>query len=109
MQPPGKQAASRFAPLRGRKVLVFSDSRQVAARLAPNLQMYSVRDALRSLIVWGYDRLSKPQMVQQMLSLEELYLAVLLASQGSGRAVAAGEEVGREFLHGRGDGGEGSC
>jgi len=28
-----------------RKVLVFSDSRQVAARLAPNLQMYSTRDS----------------------------------------------------------------
>ena len=44
----------RFAPLQGRKVLVFSDSRQVAARLAPNLQMYSVRDSLRPLIAWGY-------------------------------------------------------
>ena len=44
----------RFAPLRGRKVLVFSDSRQVAARLAPNLQMYSTRDSLRPLIAWGY-------------------------------------------------------
>ena len=57
IQPPGPVEASRFAPLRGRKVLVFSDSRQVAARLAPNLQMYSVRDSLRPLIAWGYRRL----------------------------------------------------
>ena len=49
---------SRFAPLRGRKVLVFSDSRQVAARLAPNLQMYSTSDSLRSLIAWGFTRLA---------------------------------------------------
>ena len=34
VQPPGPQEATSFAPLRGRKVLVFSDSRQVAARLA---------------------------------------------------------------------------
>lgn len=84
VQPPGKQAATRFAPLRGRKVLVFSDSRQVAARLAPNLQMYSVRDALRSLIIWGFGRLEQPALLKSMLSLEELYLAVLLASQGLG-------------------------
>jgi len=97
VQPPGKQAASRFAPLRGRKVLVFSDSRQVAARLAPNLQMYSVRDALRSLIIWGYHRLSKPTMVQQMLSLEELYLAVLLASQALGVRLRPERKSGENF------------
>lgn len=37
VQPPSAPY-SDFAPLRGRKVLAFSDSRQVAARLAPNLQ-----------------------------------------------------------------------
>lgn len=97
VQPPGKQAASRFAPLRGRKVLVFSDSRQVAARLAPNLQMYSVRDALRSLIIWGYDLLAKPTMVQQMLSLEELYLAVILASQALGVRLRPERKSGENF------------
>ena len=57
IQPPARVESSRFAPLQGRKVLVFSDSRQVAARLAPNLQMYSVRDSLRPLIAWGYRQL----------------------------------------------------
>jgi ATP-dependent helicase YprA (DUF1998 family) len=84
VQPPGSQEASSFAPLRGRKVLVFSDSRQVAARLAPNLQMYSVRDALRSLIVWGFRRLQQAPVLRQTLSLEEVYLAVVLASRALG-------------------------
>lgn len=84
VQPPGPQTATNFAPLRGRKVLVFSDSRQVAARLAPNLQLYSVRDALRSLIVWGYDKLRQQPMVAQMLNLGDLYVAVILASKAMG-------------------------
>ena len=58
VQPPNAVPATRFAPLRGRKVLVFSDSRQTAARLAPNLQTYSTRDALRPLILFGYNRLA---------------------------------------------------
>jgi len=97
VQPPGKQAASAFAPLRGRKVLVFSDSRQVAARLAPNLQMYSVRDALRSLIIWGFGRLSKSAMIQPLLSLDELYLSVLLASKVLGVRLRPELKSGENF------------
>jgi len=81
IQPPGPEKSSRFAPLRGRKVLAFSDSRQVAARLAPNLQMYSVRDSLRPLVAWGYSKLQTVEAIQPNLSLEDLYLAVLLASK----------------------------
>lgn len=81
IQPPGPVEPSRFAPLQGRKVLTFSDSRQVAARLAPNLQMYSVRDALRSLIAFGYHYLQNTPELINYLNLEDLYLAVLLASQ----------------------------
>ena len=80
IQPANAVKATHFAPLRGRKVLVFSDSRQVAARLAPNLQMYSTRDSLRSLIAWGYCRLQKASQLKPLLSLDDLYLAILLAS-----------------------------
>ncbi len=81
IQPQGSMPATQFAPLQGRKVLTFSDSRQVAARLAPNLQNYSVRDSLRPLIVYGYRRLLGNAILRANLSLEDLYLAVLLASQ----------------------------
>jgi ATP-dependent helicase YprA (DUF1998 family)/Zn finger protein HypA/HybF involved in hydrogenase expression len=80
IQPPNAVKPSHFAPLRGRKVLVFSDSRQVAARLAPNLQMYSTRDSLRSLIAWGYRRLQQVFQLKPLLSLDDLYMAILLAS-----------------------------
>ena len=81
IQPASMIKSSRFAPLRGRKVLVFSDSRQVAARLAPNLQMYSTRDSLRSLIAWGYERLQAVAPLKPLLSLDDLFLAILLASK----------------------------
>ena len=80
VQPPSAAEATPFAPLQGRKVLTFSDSRQVAARLAPNLQMYSTRDSLRPLIAWGYRHLQSVTSLQGHLSLEDLYFAVLLAS-----------------------------
>ena len=81
IQPPSPVEATPFAPLQGRKVLTFSDSRQVAARLAPNLQMYSIRDSLRPLIAHGYRRLQSVARLRQNLSLEDLYLAILLASK----------------------------
>ena len=80
IQPPSLAAPTPFAPLQGRKVLTFSDSRQVAARLAPNLQMYSIRDSLRPLIAWGYRRLQAVPFLQPNLNLNDLYLAVLLAA-----------------------------
>ena len=81
IQPPAPVEPTRFAPLQGRKVLAFSDSRQVAARLAPNLQMYSVRDSLRPLIAYGYRRLQGVPAFGLNLGLDDLYLAVLLASK----------------------------
>lgn len=82
IQPPNAVAATRFAPLRGRKVLVFSDSRQVAARLAPNLQKYSTRDSLRPLIAFGYNEvLQQRATLKPLVNLEDLFLAVLIASK----------------------------
>ncbi|MDR8409763.1 DEAD/DEAH box helicase [Nonomuraea sp. 3-1Str] len=81
VQPPGAQPYSDFAPLRGRKVLAFSDSRQVAARLAPNLQNYSMRDVIRPLIVRGWSELAKQPFLAPSLSLERLYLVVMIGAR----------------------------
>ncbi|WP_218139322.1 DEAD/DEAH box helicase [Propionibacterium cyclohexanicum] len=80
VQPPSAPY-SDFAPLRGRKVLVFSDSRQVAARLAPNLQSYSMRDVIRPLILKGWMDLAAQPGVGRQLNLERLYLAVTVAAK----------------------------
>ena len=84
VQPPSPVKATRMAPLRGRKVLIFSDSRQTAARLAPNLQKYSTQDALRPLIIHGFNRLKDSPTVTPLLSLEDLYLAVLIGAKAMG-------------------------
>jgi len=81
VQPPNATAATRLAPHRGRKVLVFSDSRQTAARLAPNIQTYSMQDVLRPLVVYGFRHLQTSPLLTPHLSLEDLYLAILLAAQ----------------------------
>jgi ATP-dependent helicase YprA (DUF1998 family) len=80
VQPPSAKPYSDFAPLRGRKVLVFSDSRQTAARLAPNLQTYSMRDVLRPLLLRGWRELEAVGTLTPSLSLEDLYLAVLVGA-----------------------------
>ena len=80
VQAPSSRDATPFAPHRGRKVLVFSDSRQTAARLAPNLQLYSTRDALRPLLIRGYKELQNHPLVAPLLTLEDMFLALLLAA-----------------------------
>lgn len=77
LQPPGSQNATPLAPLRGRKVLIFSDSRQVAARLAPSLQLYSARDAIRVAVVVGWQALSRGS---DELTLEDMYAATLVGA-----------------------------
>jgi ATP-dependent helicase YprA (DUF1998 family) len=84
IQPPGLMKATELAPLRGRKVLIFSDSRQMAARLAPNLQKYSTQDALRPLICEGFRYLQGFPDLASLLSLDDLYLAVLLSAKRLG-------------------------
>jgi ATP-dependent helicase YprA (DUF1998 family) len=81
VQPPGAQKYSDFAPLRGRKVLAFSDSRQVAARLAPNLQSYAMRDVIRPLILRGWADLAAQPGVGNLLSLEKLVLAAMVGAR----------------------------
>lgn len=98
VQAPSPQPATEFAPLQGRKVLIFSDSRQTAARLAPNLQDYSMRDALRPLILRGWSDLSAVPGLAERLSLDDLYLAVLLASQSLGVRLRP-KLKGTESLH----------
>ena len=97
VQPPGMIPATRLAPLRGRKVLVFSDSRQTAARLAPNLQKYSTQDSLRPLIVAGYSRLQQSPVLAPLLSLEDLYLAVLVAAKYLGVRLRPELKIGETF------------
>ncbi len=97
VQPPSPVQATTLAPLRGRKVLIFSDSRQTAARLAPNLQTYSTQDALRPLIVTGYARLSRVPIVANLVSLEDLYLGVLIAAKDMGVRLRPELKVGESF------------
>jgi len=81
IQPPSNIKATKLAPLRGRKVLVFSDSRQVAARLAPTLQNYATQDVLRTLIVWGFKKLfERSDFIANRVTLTDTYFAVLLAA-----------------------------
>lgn len=98
VQAPSPKVATDFAPLRGRKILVFSDSRQTAARLAPNLQDYSMRDALRPLILRGWHDLSAVPGLGARLSLDDLYLSVLLAAQSLGVRLRP-KLKGTESLH----------
>ncbi len=84
IQPPGPQKQSAFAPLRGRKVLIFSDSRQVAARLAGTLQNYSLRDAVRALLPLGYEILRQDEAFSKTLVLNHAYLGVLVAAHKLG-------------------------
>lgn len=97
VQPPSPQPATKLAPLRGRKVLVFSDSRQTAARLAPNLQKYSMRDALRPLIVAGFRTLQQHATLRPLLSLDDLYLGVLIAAKSLGVRLRPELMLGESF------------
>ena len=97
VQPPNSIKSTKLAPLRGRKVLIFSDSRQTAARLAPNIQTYSTQDVLRPLIVVGFTRLQLSTLLAPHLSLEDLYLAVLMASRELGVRLRPELKIGESF------------
>lgn len=80
VQPPGQTKPTPLAPLQGRKVLVFSDSRQTAAKLAPKLQDFSMRDSLRPLILSGFSKLQSYGGIRSDLSLNDIYCAILIAT-----------------------------
>jgi len=81
VQPPSLRPATKFAPMRGRKSLIFSDSRQVAARLAPRLQSYSLKDAVRALLPTGARLLESNQDWPQSFNLQQSFLAIMFAAQ----------------------------
>lgn len=62
-------------PLKGRKTLIFSDGRQAASRLAGKLQQYSMRDAVRPLILDGLAELERR--FGAPISLAHTYAALL--------------------------------
>ena len=61
-------------PLKGRKSLIFSDGRQAASRLAGRLQQYSMRDAVRPLLLAGFGELKR---YDRYVTLEHSYAALL--------------------------------
>ena len=81
IQPESHFNQTDFSPLSGRKSLLFSDSRQVAAKLAPQLQKYSNRDVIRPLILWGFKRLQRVDSIRAKLSLKDLYFAIVIATK----------------------------
>lgn len=64
-------------PLRGRKALIFSDGRQAASRLAGRLQQYSLRDAIRPLLLDGFASLE--DRLGRSATLDQAYAALLVA------------------------------
>jgi len=71
-QPPRPDSST---PLRGRKALIFSDGRQSASRLAGKLQQYSLLDAVRPLILDGFDELERR--FEAPITLDHSYAALL--------------------------------
>jgi ATP-dependent helicase YprA (DUF1998 family) len=84
IQPPGPQPASEFAPLRGRKVLIFSDSRQMAARLAPLLQSFSLNDTVRALFPLGLRMLASDPHFGASMGLDNAFQGVVVAAHRYG-------------------------
>lgn len=65
-------------PLKGRKALIFSDGRQAASRLAGKLQQFSLRDAVRPLLLCGLEELTRR--LNEPATLDHAYLALLIGA-----------------------------
>lgn len=72
LQPPRPESTT---PLRGRKVLIFSDGRQLASRLSGKLMDAALRDSARPLLLDGLQALSAAY--KRPTPLSWAYLAVL--------------------------------
>lgn len=76
---------SEFNPLQGRKVLMFSDSRRVAAELVTQLKTYSLNDLLRGLFAWGYKFLleesKKKPFLKTNITLKNAFLFTLFGAK----------------------------
>ncbi len=97
MQPPSERSSSEFAPLRGRKVLIFSDSRQMAARLAPNLQRYASADAIRPALLRGWIELAEEHGLGHQMTLEDMYVSTLLGAKLLGLRIRPDLRSGETF------------
>ena len=97
VQPPSADRSTEFAPLRGRKVLIFSDSRQMAARLAPNLQRYSSADAVRPALLRGWLELAEEHRLDRQMTLDDMYVATLLGAQRLGLRIRPDLRSGETF------------
>ena len=97
VQPPNENRSTEFAPLRGRKVLIFSDSRQMAARLAPNLQRYASADAVRPALLRGWIELADEHNLSQHMTLEDMYVSTLLGAKLLGLRIRPDLRSGETF------------
>ena len=97
MQPPSERKAREFAPLRGRKVLIFSDSRQMAARLAPNLQRYASADAIRPALLRGWLELAAEESLSNQMTLEDMYVSTVLGAKLLGLRIRPDLRSGESF------------
>jgi ATP-dependent helicase YprA (DUF1998 family) len=77
VQPTTRPYSPKF-PAQGRKLLAFADSRQSAARLASRLGANSLKDAIRPLLISGYDILGGDEGI--WLTLADLYFALLVGA-----------------------------
>lgn len=74
---PQAERRVRHAPLLGRKVLIFSDSRQKAAGMSIDVNTFAAQDAIRPLLVRGWTRLTTLVPADE-LTLQHLLVAMLI-------------------------------
>ena len=80
---------ARETPLRGRKVLIFSDGRQKAARLAFDLGRAALRDSARPILLRGFQVLAQDLRARP---LRAAYAALLVGAVDAGIELRATDE-----------------